>query len=698
MVECPNCHTRHEGAAAFCGGCGARLPEGPLPLVPADPLLGLVVDGRYRILDLIGRGGMGSVYRAEHTKMGKVLAIKLLHGELSRNQEVARRFRLEAEAVSRLSHLNTVSVFDFGSHEGMMYLVMEYIDGRDLSEVLRRDGPLPAARVCHVLVQVCSALIEAHAKGIVHRDLKPENILVSQQFDYPDFVKVLDFGLAKLKDFRDKTKITRDGNLVGTPYYMAPEHIRGEGVDPRSDVYSLGAVMYKLLTGETPFSSSTPMGVLTKHLTEEVAPPSVRFPKLGIPPQADAIVLRAMAKRREERYASAEELRCALADLGVRLDPSSRDQRFSSFGDGGPAARAMVPVADPDRTPVVTAFPLPDDARPSRPGTGDQAANRGRNSTITVGSRELAVGTRSDFFTFERRLRRRRVLGGVLAGVLFLAAAGAAGFYALFVHGADQGALTAEREPNDTPAQAGTLAPGVQLLGSIAGGDERGDVDWYRLPSPHPRAQGGVRPAPWGVSVELTGVPGLDLALQLVDPSRAEPLAVANRGGQGQGESVPPLRVEADAVYLMVQEVRRPGVPPASVPQVAYGLTYRVWDATFLEAEPNDTRAQASPVRKGVPISGTLTGEDDADWYCLPASETVAAVTVTPVANRVLRLTAVVGPGGNEIRFPDGSPGVGATATLPAGPGPVCVGLRAAAIIKLEGDDVADAPYQITFQ
>jgi eukaryotic-like serine/threonine-protein kinase len=168
-VECPNCHATYDEPVAFCGTCGTRLATEGAPARAADPLIGVVIDDRYRLVDLIGRGGMGAVYRVEHVKMGKVMAMKLLHGELGQDQEVAKRFRLEAEAVSRLTHLNTVSVFDFGSHQGMMYLVMEYIEGRDLAEVLRLEGPMPAARVAHVLVQTCSALIEAHDKGIVHQ-------------------------------------------------------------------------------------------------------------------------------------------------------------------------------------------------------------------------------------------------------------------------------------------------------------------------------------------------------------------------------------------------------------------------------------------------------------------------------------------------------------------------------------------------
>ncbi len=155
MTKCPHCNDTVEMEAAFCGSCGYRLlTEDGVSAVPADPLIGLVIDERYRIVDLIGRGGMGAVYRVEHLKMGKIMAMKLLHGELSHDMDVARRFEREAHAVSQLSHVNNVSVFDFGSHHGMMYLVMEYIDGRDLSEVLRTEGVLPLGRVLNIMVQI----------------------------------------------------------------------------------------------------------------------------------------------------------------------------------------------------------------------------------------------------------------------------------------------------------------------------------------------------------------------------------------------------------------------------------------------------------------------------------------------------------------------------------------------------------------
>ncbi len=688
-MECPNCHATYDEPVAFCGTCGTRLATEGAPARAADPLIGVVIDDRYRLVDLIGRGGMGAVYRVEHVKMGKVMAMKLLHGELGQDQEVAKRFRLEAEAVSRLTHLNTVSVFDFGSHQGMMYLVMEYIEGRDLAEVLRLEGPMPAARVAHVLVQTCSALIEAHDKGIVHRDIKPENILVSQQYDYPDFVKVLDFGLAKLRDVREATKITKEGNLVGTPYYMAPEHIRGDGVDARSDVYSLGAVMYKLLTGETPFSADTPMGVLTKHLTEKIDPPSQCFPQRKIPSEADRIVLRAMAKTPEERYASAEEMRREMAELSVRLDPESRHQRLS-VGDGIPSAgEAAERVEAADEATPVTQFPAPSVAVEAEA----QSRRSTRPSTVTVGAREVTLGTREDVIHFEKRLRRKRVVTAVSLSLLAAAAIAACAYWALFVHGADDSLANAETEPNDSPATADPLAAGIRLTGTISKPDGRQDVDWYRLSSPDP-AQGA-----WGLQVDVSGVPGLDLGLQLVDPSQEDPLARVDGNGQGGGESIPPLRVEIPEVYLLVQEMRRPGVPPSSFAGAAYAVSYQTYAPEFFETEPNDTRAQASPIRVGATKNGIIEVFSDTDWYCLPASARASSVTVTPIPDVQIRLGFLLGPWNEERVVEEQGTGQGLTAAIPEGPGPVCFVLKAIRRVQLmdrPAESTLMAPYQIT--
>ncbi|MBZ0120994.1 MAG: protein kinase, partial [Sandaracinaceae bacterium] len=321
-LECPGCGRLNPDDARFCAGCGQRFGVPEITLGEddggADPLLGRTIADRYRIEELLGRGGMGVVYRVEHVRIGKLMAMKLLHGALARDKDVVKRFKREAEAISKLDHPNTVQVFDFGQSEGMMYLVMEYLSGRDLGHVLKEDGALPFPRVARIAAQVAGSVSQAHERGIVHRDLKPENVMVLPEGPIEDYVKVLDFGLAKLREHEDAERsITRAGSILGTPYYMAPEHIRGEEVDARSDVYAMGALIYKAVTGVPPFWATTPVGVLTMHLTDDVVPPSERAPGREIPFECDRIVLKAMEKRASDRYPSMEALR---ADLLEYLD------------------------------------------------------------------------------------------------------------------------------------------------------------------------------------------------------------------------------------------------------------------------------------------------------------------------------------------------------------------------------------------
>ena len=299
LPVCTRCGERNEARARYCSACGASLwptlppterqPVARPATIPplrevhrADPLLGLIVADRYRVIELIGRGGMGVVYKAEHSRIGKILALKLLTGELTRHSEQVGRFKREALMASRLSHPNTVQVFDFGDADGLAYLAMEYVRGENLGAIVDRLGPLGADRTAKIVIQICSSLAEAHEKGIVHRDLKPENIMVVKSSDGEDVAKVLDFGLAKLRESSDLSDVTLSGAIVGTPYYMAPEQIRGEAVGPATDVYALGALMYSCLTGTVVFDAQTPMGVLTRHLVEEPEPPSARAPGAGV--------------------------------------------------------------------------------------------------------------------------------------------------------------------------------------------------------------------------------------------------------------------------------------------------------------------------------------------------------------------------------------------------------------------------------
>ncbi len=293
------------------------------------PKPGDIIADRYRVVAPIGRGAMGTVYRAEHVQISKVVAIKLLHRELEQNPENVIRFHREAEAASRLNHPNTVHVFDFGrTKSGSLYLVMEYVDGDDLAKVLDKEGPMPFGRVAHLCAQVAGSVEDAHAAGIVHRDLKPENIVIAEGRD-GEMAKVLDFGLAKLFEGNVEAQVTRSGTIVGTPYYMSPEQIQGQELDGRSDVYAIGAIMYECVVGKPPFEAPNPVGVLSKHLSEEPPRPSARSP-LSVPAEADEIILRCLEKDPGRRYQTAEKVRQALIEYLATV--GSGDWQLSGVG------------------------------------------------------------------------------------------------------------------------------------------------------------------------------------------------------------------------------------------------------------------------------------------------------------------------------------------------------------------------------
>jgi serine/threonine-protein kinase len=329
VLACPTCHSEYDPVVArYCSHCGAEVKvagdDGE------DAWIGKVIDGRYRVQARVGTGGMGAVYRVEHVRMGKVAAMKVLHRELAKEDQIVKRFRREVEVVSRLNHPNIVQTFDFGSWEGLLYLIMEFVKGEDLGAIIKREGPLPVPRAIALGVQICSALDEAHHLGVMHRDLKPENIVCVRRRD-EEHAKVLDFGLAKLRERPGLGEITGAGNLIGTPYYMSPEQVRSEAVDHRTDIYSLGGTLYRVVTGQFPFDGNSPMGIMSKHLTDELVPPSERAPEQQIPPELDRIILRAMARNRDQRYGSAGEMRHDLeALLGIASGDRARSRSPTS--------------------------------------------------------------------------------------------------------------------------------------------------------------------------------------------------------------------------------------------------------------------------------------------------------------------------------------------------------------------------------
>ncbi len=286
-----------------------------------DEWLGRVIHDCYRIVRALGRGGMGTVYLAEHTTLRKPFAVKLLNPRYANRREFSARFLLEAQAVSRIDHPNVVSVVHFGTTpDGATFLVMEYLAGEPLASLCRTAAPLPWSRVQHLMGQVCRALQAAHTAGVVHRDIKPDNVIRLTREDDVDFVKVLDFGLAKLQD-GEGLRLTRTGMVLGTPRYMAPEQARGAAIDHRVDIYAAGILYYELLCGRTPFQATSFMAMRNQHLLAKPEPPSHWAPQAGITDEMDAIALRALAKDPAHRFASMAEMAEALANVGRGRGP-----------------------------------------------------------------------------------------------------------------------------------------------------------------------------------------------------------------------------------------------------------------------------------------------------------------------------------------------------------------------------------------
>lgn len=284
-----------------------------------DSYVGQQVAGQFRILQRIGTGGMGAVYKAEQPEMNRFVAVKILHPKFMSRPDLVSRFRREARAMSHLSHPNTARVFLFGQlDDGACYFVMEYLEGRNLAQVVRAGGPMEQQRAIEIMVQVCGALEEAHQAGIIHRDLKPENIFLTTQGGIEDYPKVLDFGLAKVTERQMRPGsviLTQEGMVFGTPEFMSPEQARGEALGPPSDIYSLGVILYELLTGKLPIDGSKPIDFINNHINTAPHPLSKRGGGRSYLRGLEEVMMRALEKRPEQRFATAAEFGQALRDV-----------------------------------------------------------------------------------------------------------------------------------------------------------------------------------------------------------------------------------------------------------------------------------------------------------------------------------------------------------------------------------------------
>ena len=409
-IRCPHCGQMHEASVAMCPVTGAPMqntrshPSGvasvrpgmprqgivvprPLPVGPDAPtpngppprsarrsLVGQTIDGKYKVRDVLGEGGMGSVFEAEHTAIGRIVAMKVLHPAQATKKVAVKRFHQEARAAGGIGHPNICEVFDFGTlSDGSPYLVMERRKGETLASRIAAEGGLPFLDVLDTVIQVLSGLAAAHERGILHRDIKPENVFLAERPGYAPIAKLLDFGVSKVvggapnSEWDDDTDLTKTGMVMGTPYYMSPEQARGDrNLDGRVDIYACGVLLYEALTGQRPFVAKNYNSLLVLILQGKARPP--RELRASIPVDLERVVLKAMAKNRDDRYQVASELAQALSAVKKALVKSS---------SGRVPAAARVPAHTPpalhqSSTDIPIHFA---DEEPSRaPGTGPSMA------------------------------------------------------------------------------------------------------------------------------------------------------------------------------------------------------------------------------------------------------------------------------------------------------------------------------------
>jgi serine/threonine protein kinase len=343
-----------------------------------DPFIGRdILEGQFQILQKIGSGGMGAVYKASQPAMNRMVGVKILHPKLANRKDLVSRFRREARAMSHLSHPNTTKVFLYGElDDGSLYIVMEFLEGKNLNQTVRSEGPFLMERALPILIQVCGALDEAHKQGIIHRDLKPENIFLVQAGGLRDYPKVLDFGLAKVteREMRPGSLIlTQEGMVFGTPEFMSPEQAQGKVLTAGSDLYSLAVILYEVLTGKLPFDAKSPMEYIQLHVTGKPIPLNQRAAGKTFPPLLEEVMARALGKRPEDRFESAADfatamqavlqgkaaLPAAIASIDdkqtVKMQTVPKDMQAPPKAAGGARAAAAAPLP---RLPLKTNWGL----------------------------------------------------------------------------------------------------------------------------------------------------------------------------------------------------------------------------------------------------------------------------------------------------------------------------------------------------
>lgn len=360
---CPKCGVQYDSNERFCFRDGSPLGEleppsqNPIPIRPGVLGAGTLIGGRYQLLSLLGEGAMGMVYLAKQVTLDREVAVKVLHPDIGRNMAAVRRFLVEARAASRVDHPNLVPVFDFGREtSGELYLVMSYVEGRSLDVVIAKEAPLDQLRVVHICQQLLAAMAVAHDKNIIHRDLKPANVIATSYRGDHDFVRILDFGVAKIlgEEF-GSGPITALGHVMGTPEYMAPEQAKGEVVDFRADLYSVGIIAYEMLTGRVPFDG-TLATILTAQIHTPPVPPSRARPDRAVHPDLELVIMTLLAKKPTERFDTADAAAKVLEGIHRTLTAEPRRRDDSEGVASSTPARAETSSGDTGRLTKPTAF------------------------------------------------------------------------------------------------------------------------------------------------------------------------------------------------------------------------------------------------------------------------------------------------------------------------------------------------------
>ena len=458
MLHCPTCGKQYPSDAQFCPADQTLLQADATIAgqIPGDPLIGKTLDEKYRIEERLGIGGMGTVYRARHMLIDRLVAVKVLNQRFVEDDAARARFQREAKAAGRLHHLNAVAVTDFGqTSEGYVYIVMELLEGRTLRETVAKEAPLEIARAVSIMLQTAAAVAAAHEAGVIHRDLKPANIFVTQRSDVPAVVKVLDFGIAKLAaetlDDEDPQNLTQIGAMIGTPRYMSPEQCDGLELTPASDVYSLGVIFYEMLTGSVPFSGSSPLAIAIKHASDLPRPP--REIVAAVPVELEQLVLQALEKRPQDRPANASEFRSELLAIAEQLGLEHAAitdvpdlEALRNMGRESPSGRLIIDIAK---------------LRENRASNSGSSEVTVLSAGTRAGERQLkaTAPARQSFARVDVPLRRRSfsrvlLLVGAIVAALFLG-----GYIALKMRAPEQSPAVVAPSPSPSPIATPTATP-----------------------------------------------------------------------------------------------------------------------------------------------------------------------------------------------------------------------------------------------